>query len=147
MIYKLERYFHFLWKWKLFLFPQFKCYMKHCTFMFVAAILLLIIGPISSCTTSGDWAVMHVRDIDFVCFELFWWYVICFVYFWFLVGWFFSCFCFVMFCFVFACLIVCLFVFFCFFFPFHFICVLWQTNVIIQSCHLILRKQRLVEYI
>jgi hypothetical protein len=33
------------------------------------------------------------------------------------------------------------------FFAFHFICVLWQTNVIIQSCHLILRKQRLVEYI
>jgi len=35
-----------IYKLKLFLFPQFKCYMKHCTFMFVAAILLLIIGPI-----------------------------------------------------------------------------------------------------
>ena len=55
----------------------------------------------------------------------------------------FSCVCFVMFCFVFVCLVV----LFCFFFAFHFICVLWQTNVIIQSCHLILRKQRLVEYI
>jgi len=79
------------------------------------------LNPVSSCTTSGDWAVMYVRDIDFVCFELFWWYVICFVLFvfGFWSGFFFTCFCFVLFCFVLFC-----FVLFVFFLAFHFICIL-----------------------